>query len=79
LDFETERKLRLGSHLIILARVNGKSTRVLIDNGSEVEAVDPSLLRTLNIPMFDLTEPIPLYLADGTLYYTITQAALLNI
>ncbi|KAI9041724.1 uncharacterized protein KD926_006623 [Aspergillus affinis] len=75
-----EGQLKLGRHLVVSAKVHQqfRTTPILVDNGSEVEAIDPSLVRTLNLPTLDLATPIPLHLANGTLYFTVTQIALFN-
>jgi hypothetical protein len=56
--------------------VNEKKFRTLIDSGSEVDVLDPSIVRALKLRTFKLSKPVSLHLADKTLYQTITEAAL---
>ncbi|OJJ07729.1 hypothetical protein ASPVEDRAFT_97954, partial [Aspergillus versicolor CBS 583.65] len=51
----------------------------LLDNGSEVDTIDPSLARALKLSTFKLNKPVPLHLADHSHYHDIAEAALIDL
>ena len=79
LDKEREEDLRKGTHLVLSVQANNARTKALVDNGSEADLIDTSFARKQQLPVFKLTQPIPLKLGDGTPYAQLTEAALVDL
>ena len=79
LDEEREEDLRQGKHLVLSVKASNAGTKALVDNGSEADLVDTSFARKQQLPIFKLTQSIPLKLGDGTPYAQLTEAALVDL
>jgi hypothetical protein len=71
-----EAYLQKGRHLVLNCYIANKKTSTLVDNGSEVDVLDPSLARALKLTMFKLSSPISLCLANKSTYQMVTKATL---
>jgi hypothetical protein len=67
-DPSVEAYLQKGRHLVLNYHVANKKTPTLVDNGSEVDILDPSLARALQLTTFKLSSPISLRLANDSPY-----------